>query len=274
MSTYLIIGGTGKVGRRLSEILRSRGHTVVVASRSGADVHFDWREPASYRSAVTGVDGVFLVGPGSASDWSDLLTELLAEASRAGVRHAVFLSARGVQFLPDGAVARAERALTDGPIPWTIIRPTHFAQNFTEAMFVPENDAVIAPVADGAEPFIDVEDIAQVAAEILTRTGWLDETIEISGPSALTFTDALEILSGHAGRPLRFTHEEPEQHAARLRRAQTPEGYIEWRLAMLGGIRRGEDAYLSDGVHRVLGRPATTFRDWAEREAATLAITP
>ena len=89
MSTYLIIGGTGKVGRRLSEILRSRGHTVVVASRSGADVHFDWREPASYRSGVTGVDGVFLVGPGSATDWSDLLTELLAEASRAGVRQAV-----------------------------------------------------------------------------------------------------------------------------------------------------------------------------------------
>jgi hypothetical protein len=86
----------------------------------------------------------------------------------------------GVQFLPDGAVARAERALTGGLIPWTIIRPTHFAENFTEAMFVPQNDTVIAPVSDGVEPFIDVEDIVQVAAEILAGGGWLNQTIEIT----------------------------------------------------------------------------------------------
>ncbi len=271
MSTYLIIGGTGKVGGRLTEILRSAGHIARVASRASGDVHFDWRDHTSYRPALEGAEAVFIVGPGSATDWSDTLTELLVAASDAGVRHAVFLSARGVQFHPGGAVARAEAALIGGPVPWTILRPSHFAQNFTEAMFVPKNDAVIAPVGNGAEPFIDVEDIAQVAAEVLTSHGWQREIVEISGPTALSFSDAVQILSGYAGRALRFVHEEPEEHAAGLREANTPEGYVEWRMAMLDGIRRGEDSYVSDGVQRVLGRPATTFREWAAREASVLA---
>lgn len=270
MSTFLIIGGTGKVGSRLSQILGRAGHTARVASRTGGDVHFDWRDSRSYSAALDGVDGVFVVGPGSATDWSPLLSNVLAEAHRLGVRAAVFLSARGVEFLPGGAVDLAERALMAGPLAWTILRPTHFAQNFTEAMFVPRDGAVVAPVGNGAEPFIDTEDIAEVAAAVLVSSIWDNRVIELSGPVAHTFPEALEVLSQHAGRAIRFDDEEPESHEARLRSAGTPEGYIEWRMAMLGGIRRNEDAYLSDGVRAVLGRPATSFADWATREAGVL----
>ena len=172
MTTFLIIGGTGKVGSRLARLLRDAGHGVRIASRTAGDVRFDWRDAESYGPAFAGVDGVFLVGPGSATDWSDTLSAVLAVAATEGVRHAVFLSARGVEFLPDGAVDRAERALMAGPVPWTILRPSHFAQNFTEAMFVPEDGVVVAPVAAGAEPFIDAFDIAAVAAEVLGSGGW------------------------------------------------------------------------------------------------------
>ena len=270
MSTFLIIGGTGKVGRRVAIHLTKAGHVARVASRTGGDIRFDWREPASYRAAVDGADGVFIVGPGSSTDWSGSLTEFLATASAAGVSRAVLLSARGVEFLPDGAVARAERAISAGPIPWTILRPTHFSQNFTEAMFVPVDGAVIAPVDGGAEPFVDVDDIAEVAVAVLASDDWNLETIDISGPYAVDFADAVAILSEPAGRPLRYESEPADDHVARLRAAHTPEGYIEWRMAMLGGIRRGDDAYVSDGVQRVLGRPATSFPDWAAREAAVL----
>ncbi len=271
MSTYLITGGTGKVGRRLGNLLAQAGHVVRVASRTGGDVRFDWLDSSSYPQALEGIDGMFLVGPGSATDWSQTLATFLARADEAGVAHAVFLSARGVEFHTDGAVARAEQALWGGPIPWTILRPSHFTQNFTEAMFVPEGDTVTAPVGDGAEPFIDVEDIAHVAAEVLTGTGWRNEIIEISGPEALTFDRAVSLISPYAGRTLRFVDEDLDSHAEGLRAKKTPEGYVAWRLAMLGAIRRGDDAHLSDGVQRVLGRPATPFADWAAREAFTLA---
>jgi uncharacterized protein YbjT (DUF2867 family) len=189
-----------------------------VASRTGGDVRFDWHDPATYGAAVEGADGMFLVGPGSATDWSGLIPPLLAQAEAAGVRHVVLLSARGVEFLPDGAVARAERTVAQGPIPWTILRPSHFAQNFTEAMFRPVDDMVVAPVGDGAEPFIDVEDIAEVAAVILTGGRHTDETIDLSGPAALTFDEAVQVLSRHAGRTLRYVAEDPGEHADRLRR--------------------------------------------------------
>lgn len=273
MSTFLIIGGTGKVGSRLGQMLRDRGHDTRIASRTGGDIRFDWHDPQSYEPALAGVDGVFIVGPGSATDWSDTLTRVLTVAAHSGVEHAVFLSARGVKFLPGGAVDRAENAVTNGPIPWTILRPTHFAQNFTEAMFVPVDNAIFAPVDAGEEPFIDAEDIAAVAAEVLSSGTWTGAIIELSGPEALTFDQAAATLSIHAARDLRFENESADDHARRLRTAETPEGYIAWRMAMLGGIQRGDDAYLSDGVQRILGRPATAFADWAAREATALAAT-
>jgi uncharacterized protein YbjT (DUF2867 family) len=269
MSTQLIIGGTGKVGARLAAVLAAQGHSPQVASRTGGDVHFDWRDASTYRPALRGVDAVFIVGPGSATDWSPQLAELLSVASDEAVRKAVLLSARGVEFLPDGAVARAERVLQDGDVAWTILRPSHFAQNFTEAMFVPVSGRVLVPASDGAEPFVDVEDLAEVAAAVLTTDGWDHAIIAISGPAALTFENAVHLLGEAAGERYEYVDDPPEHHLERLRSAGTPEGYITWRMAMLGGIRSGHDAYVSTGVTQVLGRPATSFQDWLAREATS-----
>jgi uncharacterized protein YbjT (DUF2867 family) len=264
MSTFVILGGTGKVGRRLTQLLRAAGHTATPVGRP----RFDWHDQSTWPGTLMGADGVFIVGPGSAADWSPALTRFLAAAAEAGVQHAVLLSARGVEFLPDGAVAASEKALRAGPLAWTILRPAHFAQNFTEAMFVPVDGTIIAPVGDGAEPFIDVEDLAEVAAATLTGRGYDNRIVALSGPAALTFPEAAAVLESESGQPTRFRSESDEAHVARLRAAGTPEGYIHWRMAMLGGIRTGADAYVSDGVPVVLGRPATSFAAWAAREVA------
>ncbi|WP_436535662.1 NAD(P)H-binding protein [Actinoplanes sp. HUAS TT8] len=263
MAHFLVLGGTGKVGRRLTALL---GDAALPVGRN-TPVRFDWHDESTWDSALAGADGVFVVGPGSATDWSPTLTRLLHRAERAGAAHAVLLSARGVEFLPDGAVAHAEQALRTGPLAWTILRPTHFAQNFTEAMFVPADGRIIAPVGDGAEPFVDVDDLAEVAAAALTDARRRGQILELSGPEAITFAEAAAVLEKVSGRPVRFESESDDEHVARLRAAGTPEGYIHWRMAMLGGIRSGADAYLSDGVEQVLGRPATDFTTWAEREA-------
>ena len=210
---------------------------------------------------------MFIVGPGSATDWSPRLARLLDLAAAAGVRRAVLLSARAVEFLPDGAVARAERALRDGPVPWTILRPAHFAQNFTEAMFVPRDGVIHAPAGAGREPFIDVADIADVAAAVLGRGGYDGLTLELSGPEAVGFDEAAQILARPRGRRSASRTSLTTSTWPQLRAAGTPEGYIQWRMAMLNAIRSGADAYLSDGVQRVLGRPPATLEDWARREA-------
>lgn len=266
MKTFLVIGGTGKVGSRLAEVLTAAGAEVRIASRTGGDVRFDWRDRRTWGRALDNVAGIFVVGPGSATDWSPLLADLLELASSKGVARAVLLSARGVEFLPDGAVGRTERALAAGPLAWTILRPSHFAQNFTEAMFVPVNGRVVAPVADGAEPFIDVQDIAEVGAAALLTGEWDGQTVELSGPESLTFDQATAILTERTSSSIEFVDQPLEVHADALLAAGTPDGYVTWRMAMLAGIRSGDDAYLSDGVQQVLGRPATSFTDWAARE--------
>ena len=257
MTNFLLLGGTGKVGRRLAAVLREQGHGVRIASRGErGDVVFDWNDTATWASALEGVDGVFVVGPGSATDWAPKLRDLEAAAAEAGVRHAVLLSARGVEFHPDGAVARAEQALRTGPLAWTILRPTHFAQNFTEAMFVPDaNGEVRAPLGDASHPFVDVQDIAEVAAAALTTRDHDGKVIAISGPEAIPFAAAAQAVGGT------YVPESRDEHIAALRAAGTPEGCVTWRLAMLDGIARGDDAYVSDGVPRVLGRSATPLHE-------------
>ena len=273
MSDILILGGTGKVGRRLSSALTQAGQQPRPASRHAA-VRFDWSDPATWPGALDGASGLFVVGPGSATDWSPKLTQLLGAAGTAGVRRAVLLSARGVEFLPGGAVDRAEQALRTGPLPWTILRPAHFAQNFTEAMFVPREGLITAPVGTGREPFVDVADVAGVAAAVLANGGFDGATLDLSGPEAISFTEAAAVLAAASGAPVRFADEPDAEHVAKLRAAGTPAGYIEWRMAMLGGIRRGADAYLSDGVQQVPGRPPASFADWARREVPSASCAP
>ncbi|KRE22481.1 NAD(P)H-binding protein [Agromyces sp. Soil535] len=268
MALFLILGGTGKVGRRLGTRLASLGHTARVASRSSGDVRFDWHDASTYADAVRDVEGIFIVGPGSATDWSALLARLLAAAVDAGVRRVVLLSARGVEFLPDGVVARAEQTLAAGGIPWTILRPTHFAQNFSEAMFVPEHGRIHAPVGEARHPFIDVRDIADVAASILVEAGWEGEIVELSGPRALGFGEAAAVLARARGEQVEYVTDDRDAHVRRLRESGAPDTYITWRMAMLDGIAGGRDEYLSDGVDRVLGRGATTFERWAQEELA------
>jgi uncharacterized protein YbjT (DUF2867 family) len=131
------------------------------------------------------VDGLFIVGPGSATDWSPRLSRLLAAAKTAGAGHAVLLSARAVEFLPGGAVDRAEQALRAGPLPRT-------------------DGLIAAPAGTGREPFIDATDIADVGAAVLSRDGYHGTTLDLSGPAAIGFAEAAAVLAEAAGTPVRY----------------------------------------------------------------------
>jgi hypothetical protein len=148
-------------------------------------------------------------------------------------------------------------------------RPVRVAPG-TEGIFIPRDDTVTAPVGDGLEPFIDVADIAAVAAATLTGDHHDGETIDLSGPEAMTFAEAVAVVGEQAGRNLRFEAADPGDFAREMSKAGMTDLYVAWRMAMFEGIRDGRDAFLSDGVERVLGRPATTFAAWAAREAPSL----
>jgi uncharacterized protein YbjT (DUF2867 family) len=283
MRSFLILGGTGKTGRRTAQLLADAGHHARAASRHPGEpaagvepVPFDWDAPGTWAPALEGVEAVYLVPPALRLDYVPVVREFIDAAREAGVARVVFLSARGGNLDPQSPLAQVEQLLAESGLEWAAIRPSWFAQNFTENFFRPtiDSDALIAfPAGDGAEPFIDVDDIAEVAAALLTTSDHAGQGYDLSGPEALTFNEVAELLSNSAERPLSYVSPDPEEWRQGLVAAGIPEDYSHLLATLAGLIRDGHDAHTSDGVRQVLGRAPRTFADWAAREAGQLRQT-
>ncbi|WP_188195175.1 NmrA family NAD(P)-binding protein [Nonomuraea sp. SYSU D8015] len=272
MHSILVVGGTGKTGGRVAAGLRARGADVRVAARS-ADVRFDWNDRATWDAALDGVAAAYVVPLDGA-----LLTRPFAErAARLGVGRLVLLSGRGVDVPgygdPSSAVGRThvdgEDAVRSGDVPWTILRPGWFAQNFSEGFF---REAVLAgelrlPAGDGAASFVDAEDIADVAVAALTEDGHAGRTYELSGPRALTMAEAAAEISAVTGRKIRYVPLSPDEFVAELVEQGWPAGDAKEYADVVAAIRLGLDAHISDGVRHALGRDARDFTGFV-REAA------
>lgn len=280
MATYLVLGGTGKTGRRVLDRLVAAGHTTRAAARTPGEaapgitpVRFDWADTSTHAPALEGVDGVYVIPPALQLEHADQIAALGSLAVEQGVGRAVLLSARGVDHAPDSGMFRSELALAATGLPTAVVRPAWFAQNFTESFFasgIQADGAVVAPTGDGANPFIDTEDIAAVAVALLTGDAPLG-TYDLSGPRALSFGEAADVLSRYAGRAVKHVDLPTDEWLRGAVDSGIPADYADLLATLFTLIRDGYDAGLSDGVQQVLGRPATSFEDWAAREAGSLA---
>ncbi|GAA1086414.1 NAD(P)H-binding protein [Nocardiopsis composta] len=272
--TVLVIGGGGKVGRRVVARLREKGVEARAASRSG-EVRFDWTDPGTWRAALEGVDRVFImpldVTPSPTPGFA-------AEAVAAGVERLVLLSARGADvpgYYGGGEAVQphldGERAVRASGAEWTVLRPGWFMQNFSEGEFL---DGVLAgelalPAGeDGASAFVDAEDIAAVAVAALTEEGHAGQVYELSGPRPLGIAAALEEIAAASGRTARYLPLSAEEFAGGLvAQGMSREGAEAWASAFTP-IRTGADAAVADGVRRALGREPRDFAEFARAEAA------
>jgi uncharacterized protein YbjT (DUF2867 family) len=271
----LVIGATGKTGRKVTTRLREQGVEVRAASRSG-EVRFDWNDPDTWKPALEGAAAVFAVP----LDVTPSPTPALIEAAEAaGVRRLVLLSARGVDtpgyFGEDTDVSEmhlvGERALRGSGMDWTILRPSWFTQNFSEGEF---RDGVLAgelalPAGDGRSAFVDTEDIAAVAVAALTGDGHAGQTYEITGPRAVGIADLLAEIARAGGPEARYVPVgEDEFQQALVAQGFTAADASLWSDAMYP-IRTSGDAVVADGVRRALGREprdvADVFRDEVAR---------
>ncbi|GAB2989929.1 NAD(P)H-binding protein [Streptomyces pseudoechinosporeus] len=265
----LVTGGTGKTGSRVVSRLRAQGTPVRVASRSG-EQPFDWHDRTTWDTALEGVTAVYLVP----LDGEVLTRPFVERAAQLGVERLVMLSGRGLdnpEYSGDAALVNAthadgEGALHDSGLTWTILRPTWFAQNFSEGLFL---DAVLAgelrlPVGDAAASYVDADDIAAVAVAALTEDGHAKQTYDLSGPRAVTITEAVAEISRATGRAVGYVPLSPEEFVTELTGQGWPAADAKFYAEGLSPIRRGMDAHVSDGVPRALGRPARDFTDYVQ----------
>ncbi|MEV8440262.1 NAD(P)H-binding protein [Actinosynnema sp. NPDC051121] len=258
--TILVLGGTGKTGRRVTSALDALGVAHRPVSRR-TDLRFDWSDQSTWAPALDGATAVYLVAPAMNLDDAEVAA-FVPQAVEAGVRRLVLLSARGIPS-DDGR----ERAVRESGVDWTILRPTWFSQNFSEDYFLPEvlaGELVLPTGGDGAHPFIDARDIADVAVAALTQDGHAGVAYELSGPEALTFGEAVARIGEVSGRPVRIKEVPAADYTAMLVGGGVEEAYAEVLTMSLTAIRDGHDAALSDGVPSVLGHDGRLFGDYVK----------
>ncbi|MDQ3568688.1 MAG: NAD(P)H-binding protein [Actinomycetota bacterium] len=265
--TTLVLGGTGKTGRRVAERLEARGLPTRIGSRSG-EPPFDWEDEATWAPALQNVESVYvtyypdLAIPGAVGAIRSF-AELAVER---GIRRLVLLSGRGEE-----GSQRAEQVVRDSGVDWTIVRVSFFSQNFDENYLLEPilGGEVALPAGDVPEPFVDADDIADVAVAALTEDGHAGKIYELTGPRLLTFAEAVGEIAQAAGREVRYVPISVEQFASALTQDEVP-SQITWLLTyVFTEVLDGRNAYLTDGVQRALGREPKDFSDYARDTAAT-----
>jgi uncharacterized protein YbjT (DUF2867 family) len=263
----LVLGGTGKTGRRVVQRLTAQGEPVRIGSRSGG-LPFDWEDPATWAPVLTGVKAAYvsyypdLAAPGA----REVIGSFAETAVNSGTRRLVMLSGRG----EDEAVA-CEKALAGSGADWTVLRCSWFAQNFSEGYLLEPvvSGHVFLPAAEVGEPFVDADDIADVAAAVLTQAGHAGQVYELTGPRLLTFAGAVAEIAAIAGRRIGYTAVPADDYAEALAAEGVPAEVIELLTYLFATVLDGRNACLGDGIQQVLGRRARDFADYARDAAAT-----
>ena len=271
MKPVLVLGGTGKTGRRVVERLTARGVPTRVGSRA-ADPPFDWEAPATWAPALQGAGAAYI------SYFPDLAVPGAPEAVRSfaevalehGVRRLVLLSGRGEE-----EAQRAERAVQDTGAEVTVVRCAWFMQNFSEGYLLEPilGGEVALPADDQLEPFVDADDIADVAVAALSDDRHIGEVYELTSPRLMTFADAVAEIAQASGRDIRYLPISVQDYAAGAAEHGVPAEFVGFITYLFSDVL-GHNTALADGVERALGRPAGDFSDFVRNTAATGAWNP
>ncbi|MEJ6783509.1 NAD(P)H-binding protein [Aminobacter sp. Piv2-1] len=264
---FLILGGTGKTGRRVAERLAARGLPVRIGSRAASPA-FDWDDRSTWVATLQGVRAVYiayhpdLAAPGAAG----IVGDFARLAVGMGVKRLVLLSGRG-----EPEAQRAEQAVIASGADWTVLRCSWFMQNFSEAFLL---DAVLSgevalPVGDVGEPFVDADDIADAAVAAFIDDRHIGQLYEMTGSRLLSFRDAVAEIARATGRDVRFTEITSAEFEAGLGAAGLPADLVGLLMMLFTEVFDGRNAHIADGVERALGRPARDFHDYATAVAAT-----
>ena len=263
----LVLGATGKTGRRIVSSLENLGVPVRLGSRS-ASPSFDWNDSATWDACLAGVTRIYinyapdLAMPGA----TRAVSELARRARAAEVKHLVLLSGRGEE-----EAQACEAIIQASGIDWTIVRASWFNQNFSEGAFAEMVQAgqITLPDVATPEPFVDVDDIAEVAVVALTQPGHAGEIYEVTGPRMLTLADVAEELSNATGRTIAYTPVPHDAFVQSVAESGAPQD-VRWMLDYLfATVLDGRNAYITDGVQRALGREPKDFADYSREVAST-----
>lgn len=268
--TVLIVGASGTVGSEIAKILKAEGHNVrLTTSRKPAhkeQVQIDLLTGQGIREAFEGVDRAFFLSPPGHTDQYSILSPLIQEAKRRGLKKVVLMTAMGANMNPEAPFRRAEVELEKSGLTYNIIRPTWFAQNFATMWSgdIRAEGKIKLPAGEGRVGFIDSRDISAVAAKLLFSDKFNNKDFDLTGPVAMTHADAAKVLSQVTGKKIVFDNTTPDQFLKTLLGFGLKKDYAEFLVMIMGFLRDGYSAQITGNVKEILGREPHSFERFAQ----------
>ena len=258
--TILITGGTGKTGGRVAHRLTTLGESVRPVTRH-SEPRFDWHDESTWENALTGCTSAYLsfqpdLGlPGV----PEIVGAFARRAVDLGCTRLVLLSGRG----EDGA-RRSEAAFIEAGADWTILRAAFFFQNFSESFWAEElaSGSLTMVESTVGEPFVDADDIADVAVATLLDQAHVGRIHELTGPRLITFSEIAAEISSITGRPVTFQELPVQDYVAALVSAGVGEEDAAGLAFLFDEVLDGRNAHLESGVRDVLAREPRDFADF------------
>jgi uncharacterized protein YbjT (DUF2867 family) len=270
----LVVGASGTVASEVVRLLRAQGHAVRgTTGKPSSDpdtVTLNLLTGEGLDAAFAGVERAFFLSPGGYADQYKIFAPLIAKSKAAGLKKVVLMTAIGVEQNPEAPMRRAEVDLEKSGVPYNIIRPSWFMQNFNTfwGHGIKAQGQIRLPVADGKAAFIDSRDISAVAAKLLTDDTLNNLAFTLTGPEPLTHAQVAALISEAAGKPVSFVDIEPQELKQGLLAGGVPADYTELLLMLLGFLKAGYVATRNDSVLEILGRPPRDFKAYARDYAA------
>lgn len=271
MSTYLITGSTGTVGKGVVEALTAQGHSVRAATRApekyeglGIPTRLDISKRSTFSAAVDGVDAVFVMSPAGYADAAAALGPLV-EFAGARVPRIVTMTAQGVQHDDAIPLRQLELMVEATKASFIHLRPSWFSQNFNSFWLPPilEAGVIPLPAAEAKTAFVDARDISATIAAVLQNDAFDGRGWELTGPEALTYAEAATVLSEISGRPISYAPIDDDTFLKNLSATPLPVEYQHLLVALFQAVRAGSASTVTEGVLTLTGKAPRRLADYA-----------
>ena len=267
-NNILVIGGTGKTGRKVAQKLIELGHNVRIGSRLATPA-FNWDNSETWTEAMQGIDKVYitfqpdLAVPGAL----DAIEELTKKAKKCNVKKLVLLSGKG-----EREAELCEQVIIHSGLDYTIVRASWFNQNFNESFLLdPIIEGFVAlPQAEVKTPFVDTDDIADVAVEALLHEKHNGKIYQLTGSKAITFKEAIEEIAKASNRNIIFTPIDLSIYVENLKQQGIPSDFV-WLIEYLFSEVLGNpnNSEITNDIELVLGRKPINFTDYTKKTVET-----
>lgn len=270
MGKILVAGASGTVGTELVKNLRAKENEVVRATSKTAperdQVHLNLATREGLEQAFDGVDKAFFLAPPGYTNQHELLIPLIDKAKEKKLAKVVLMTAMNANASDELPLRKAEIRLEQSGVPYNIIRPNWFMQNFNTFWIkgILEANAIFLPVGHTAKTsFIDSRDISAVAATLLDASQFDGQDFDLTGPESLTHDEAAALIAKATGKPIRFQDIAPEDMLKGLLDGGVPKDYAQFLLVILDYLKQGYSERRTDAVEKITGRKPIAFEQYA-----------